>query len=317
MKNEKIKEAIELYSAGVSTKDIGSKFGVSQSCIIMNLKKSGVKMRGARKYSFENPDYFSKIDTPEKAYILGFFYGDGCMGKVGKNWRFSLGIQKRDTYILEQMCKLMGYDRPILYKDNKGVCQDTATLYIYDQYICKKLIRCGIFSRKSFTLKYPEFLSENLQSDFIRGLFDSDGHIQKNGYEWCIIGTEDICNGVKKYLDKNDVVSKIIFVEEYTKPLAYVKVYNRKNILKIYELLYKNSDVCLKRKQIVFEELKNRPPGHIGEQNYNAKLNVEKVKKIKKMLKNGDTHQNIANIFGVSRRAISKINTGENWGYVK
>ena len=30
-----------------------------------------------RKYNVNN-DYFSKIDTPEKSYILGFIYADGC-----------------------------------------------------------------------------------------------------------------------------------------------------------------------------------------------------------------------------------------------
>ena len=50
--------------------------------------------------------------------------------------------------------------------------------------------------------------------------------------------------------------------------------------------------------------------GHIGA----WKLNEEKVVIIKDLLNTGDyTHQQIADLFGVSREHITKINQGQRW----
>ena len=50
--------------------------------------------------------------------------------------------------------------------------------------------------------------------------------------------------------------------------------------------------------------------GHIGA----WKLNEEKVVIIKELLDMGDyTHQQIADLFGVSREHITKINQGQRW----
>ena len=50
--------------------------------------------------------------------------------------------------------------------------------------------------------------------------------------------------------------------------------------------------------------------GHIGA----WKLNEEKVAIIKELLDMGDyTHQQIADLFGVSREHITKINQGQRW----
>ena len=43
------------------------------------------------------------------------------------------------------------------------------------------------------------------------------------------------------------------------------------------------------------------------------KLNEEDVKVIKDLLQLGKTHQSIADMFGVSREHITKINKGERW----
>ena len=43
------------------------------------------------------------------------------------------------------------------------------------------------------------------------------------------------------------------------------------------------------------------------------KLNEDDVKIIKDLLKQGKTHQSIADLFGVSREHITKINQGHRW----
>ena len=53
-----------------------------------------------------------------------------------------------------------------------------------------------------------------------------------------------------------------------------------------------------------------------GANNGNAKLNEEKVLQIKKMLREGKTQKEIAEIFGTSKPNISNINTGKIWKQV-
>ena len=55
-----------------------------------------------------------------------------------------------------------------------------------------------------------------------------------------------------------------------------------------------------------------------GSKNSKAKLTEEQVIKIKQLLlSNKYTHQEIANIYNVTRTNITTINTGRNWGWLK
>ena len=55
-----------------------------------------------------------------------------------------------------------------------------------------------------------------------------------------------------------------------------------------------------------------------GSKNSKAKLTEEQVIKIKQLLlSNKYTHQEIANIYNVTRTNITIINTGRNWGWLK
>ena len=49
----------------------------------------------------------------------------------------------------------------------------------------------------------------------------------------------------------------------------------------------------------------------------NAKLTVEKVSRIKKLLRTGESLKDIAKKYKVSDMQIHRIKTGENWKHVK
>ena len=54
-----------------------------------------------------------------------------------------------------------------------------------------------------------------------------------------------------------------------------------------------------------------------GEDQWNSKLTEKNVHQTRRWLAEGWTHRNIAEVLGVSRRAISYINTGETWAWLK
>jgi hypothetical protein len=240
-------------------------------------------------------------------------------------YTFSLGLQKTDSVILDDMCRIMGYKRPVSFSNyfdkRTGKYYWRASLIIRDQEACKDLIRFGVTPRKTFDLKFPLFLSDNLKWSFIRGLFDSDGHIEKRGYQYSIIGTNSICNGVFEIFSENNIASKVINLNRYSQPLANVIVYGKKNILKIYELMYKDSTIHLERKRRVFIKLKAKP-NLISESkkwgnNPNGKLSVDQVVKIKRKINDGMRLVDIAKEFNVSRCTIGDIKRGKTWGYIR
>ena len=44
---------------------------------------------------------FSKIDTPEKAYILGLIYSDGCAGKYKTRYFHTIVLDEKDIDLLK------------------------------------------------------------------------------------------------------------------------------------------------------------------------------------------------------------------------
>lgn len=70
-----------------------------------------------------------------------------------------------------------------------------------------------------------------------------------------------------------------------------------------------NSNDCKSKKRA-------KSGGVYGVKCTKAKLNDEKVKEIKKMLKNGISNKDIAEIFGISRPVISEIKHNKLWKHV-
>lgn len=63
----------QMYRDGVSSVAIGKKYGVDHKFIGRILDTYGIKRIGNGQRTYKvNEHYFDEIDTPEKAYILGF-----------------------------------------------------------------------------------------------------------------------------------------------------------------------------------------------------------------------------------------------------
>lgn len=72
---EKIKS---LYLSGSSTVKIGQLFGVSHKKIARVLESLDVPRTGVGRREYKlNEYYFDEINTPNKAYVLGFLCADG------------------------------------------------------------------------------------------------------------------------------------------------------------------------------------------------------------------------------------------------
>jgi len=137
--------------------------------------KNGIQMRAHKlgvSYLSYNENYFEKIDTPEKAYWLGFMYTDGYV-TTDHRWGLEIGIID-----LEHMKKFLSeFNCNINIKFRQRNNTSSCSFQIKNKIMFDNFIRCGVIKNKSSCLEFPteEILPRHLYSDFIRGLFDGDG----------------------------------------------------------------------------------------------------------------------------------------------
>ena len=76
---------------------------------------------------------------------------------------------------------------------------------IFSKHLAEQLAKIGCPPRKSFILKYPDWLDKDLRSHFIRGYFEGDGCITRTArtsetiksWDFNIISTKEMCEGIK------------------------------------------------------------------------------------------------------------------------
>ena len=120
------------------------------------------------------------IDSPEKAYLLGLFYSDGCIHSNDGSYCASIVLREDDKYLLDTIVVKFPFFRLSKYTNHAWsiVCTKKA--------IVEDLQANGMCFRKSTDtkelLKLPN-LGAELVHHFIRGYFDGDGSVyrQKQG----------------------------------------------------------------------------------------------------------------------------------------
>jgi hypothetical protein len=88
------------YGSGQTLRQLEIKYPYGRRALSKLLKEAGVNIRdnteNSRRY-YHDEDYFEIIDTPEKAYWLGFIYADGFI----ESKRAGFGNQKLGITIAE------------------------------------------------------------------------------------------------------------------------------------------------------------------------------------------------------------------------
>ncbi len=252
--NEDMNKIIAMYCSGISTYEIGELYNTTDETIRRWLDKNGIERRHSL-YTLDE-HYFDKIDTQEKAYILGLLYADGYYNQ--KNHTVSITLQEEDRHILEEINNLIKSDKPLRFIDNKKykeTWKNCYQLFITGEHISSMLCNYGILPRKSLILEFPYWLDEDLQRHFIRGYFDGDGHISKNKYKYnmSIISTQSFCSGINKVIeDQLHLYPRMYISSEVDKPTRTLML-TRKNDCKIFfDWLYQDANLFLKRKHDIY-----------------------------------------------------------------
>lgn len=263
---KQIEQILTDYVKELPTHEICVKYNISPNNLRYYVKNKKLIQRNAsqsaRKYQL-NENYFEEINDPNKAYILGLIYADGC----NYNNSIIITLHKNDSYLLSKIQNLIYVNkRPIYFtKDNMSVLRID----------CKKIredLECkwGVIPNKSLKLTFPKNLSPNYYSDFIRGYFDGDGSItmryNDKNYFLCnfeVLGTFDFLKSMQNVLIKNVGLSQTK-IYDTTSNIKVLKYGGRNNLIKIREYMYSNinsDSLYLNRKYKKFANIKDSTYG--------------------------------------------------------
>lgn len=252
---------IKEYNDHHSTTKIADMFKTSSETIRNVLRKNGQKVLSIeelKKIDYpRNSNYFQTIDSPDKAYWLGFLYADGYIGK-GSEIRINLS-SKDEEHLRKFLSAIEASNSKIHHSEkiiqNKVFYQSYISLR--DKKMCEDLEDKGCINKKSFILTFPtEKVPENLYSHFIRGYFDGDGSIhftqggqaKKPNYRISFCGTKDMLEHIRAILGKDKLSL------EKRENIYSLSINGNKQLEKILSFIYEGSydEIELTRKRQIY-----------------------------------------------------------------
>ena len=258
------KSICNMYLSGISSVKIGQTFNCDHKTITRVLERNGIDRIGVglRKYKL-NEYYFDDIDTPNKAYILGFFYADGSNNEDKQT--ISMSLQEEDKYILETIRKEINSEKPLEFLDYSNKhdggynYKNQYRLLMFSRHMSKVLHDKGMPQNKSLILQWPMFLKDDLISHFLRGYIDGDGHLRQVGHFVSLVSIEDFCNSAKEHIEnKLGIECKIIDAPCHNGITRQLIISKKENTKPFLNYIYQDAEICLQRKyQIYYEKYIN------------------------------------------------------------
>jgi hypothetical protein len=142
------------------------------------------------------PTTFFKEWTPQMAYVLGYWWADGCMHWDGR--KYSIIFSSNDRDHLDLIAEVVGINHWVT--GNKG-CY---SLVFSRKDMYEDLLQLGGVPRKSWSATWPD-IPAYLWSHFVRGYIDGDGCFTWDrgvNPEIDIVGTEKLLVGMSKAVNQ-------------------------------------------------------------------------------------------------------------------
>lgn len=243
-----------------TAKELALKHKLSKRYILEIWAKHDMKGKSRRKYAVDL-SYFETINSPDKAYFLGFIAADGCVRQpINGPLALAIKVSSKDEEVLVKFLKCLKSDMPVSrsrYKTPwKGVVKEASFVNVISEKICGDLAKHNIVERK--TLNYePVFLSDSLMPHFTRGFFDGDGTVYKLGgksgeapshYRFAISVNERTGRFFQNYLGHQGIRCSLI--EDGSSSLFQLRIGDNLSKQRFVKFLYGDSQgLCLTRKK--------------------------------------------------------------------
>lgn len=263
LSEENIDKIVESFSKHGSLDGVYRDIGINQKRVRQALEKRGISPNPRQKF-FINKQFFNKIDTPEKAYFMGFLVTDGylLLNKFGYG-AVAIKLQKRDSHILREFSSLILDSGDA--DDFVSSYQNYSVLHIQGNHFFDQLCNLGLSMRKTWTIKVNDKMHADglFENAFVLGLIDGDGSIVKRtvkkpnksgglvceNYYFSFVGNKFVCDYLCSFLDKKGIsfrrTEKLL---ESGNILYRVEVSRVCDVTKLGYILYSSCPIFLTRK---------------------------------------------------------------------
>lgn len=242
-------------------KEMANLCTVSERAFSRVLVENGINTRLKNRYVISNEDYFKMIDTENKACFLGLLFADGYVGNENQ-----IVITLKNVYnaidILNTLISEIGSNMDIKVVSVKNSFKTNNTfvkLSFSNKNINLALKKLGLGNHKETSrMSIPnEIINNNLESHFIRGLYDGDGsfYIKNKNMKTpqkaiAFMGNSILLTEVKKILEYNLQLNDTkIRQSTNSNKISELRYGGNKQISRISEYLYKNAHIYLNHKK--------------------------------------------------------------------
>jgi len=243
---------LQEYNNGSKIIDLARKYHKRQSFVSSLLKSKGVKIRTSRHVDWLNyeldHEFFSKINTPQKAYLLGIMWSDGCVASISN----TISLICNDLDLINFFRKQIRCTKKIYRNPNHSKAK---TFSFCSPRMKEDLLRLGCVPRKSLILKYP-VLPKALEKYFLLGLFDGDGCVTQSRQQLqaYFLGTIDVCKNIQRFLTKNKIQTNRL---QKNGKIWRLRITGDENLKSLYSMFYTSPPFFLQRKKKAFENYGN------------------------------------------------------------
>lgn len=259
---------VQSYLNGATMKEAAEPFGFHLTTCRNILKRRGIQRRTKsewmRKYTVDE-DFFREIDSPVKAYVLGFISADGY---VTEGEGITVNLAREDRGHLVKIRDCLGSSKPI--KDYVTRCPtgvyEGSRLSVYSMKMASCLVANGVPQAKSqILLPWPG--PEYLLPSYFLGLMDGDGFwfssdVGSRGvkvWHMGLAGTKAITTAFSEFVFMRTGYS--IPVRPHS--TIYTARTSRLMILRaVADLLYNEATIYLDRKKAKVDEMRLRQVRH-------------------------------------------------------
>lgn len=227
---EKVKED---YLNGMYCEDIAKKYDMEVHSIYKILDCYGIKRRNGKKSSC-NEDYFETIDTPNKAYLLGFITADGSI--IGRYYSSCVIEVKEDDFALLLFARAEICPNATITQAHYGK-KKNCRISFSSVKLCNDLKKYGIIPNKSLIIERvpKELIPKDLLRFYFRGLVDGDGCAHKNGHLAIYSGSKKFIESVRDTLVEEIGVTKL---EIYHGACFFTQWNTKEDRKKLFQYLY-------------------------------------------------------------------------------
>lgn len=231
---------------GKTNRQIAEMAGCSRTNIGPLINKWG--LREQQKYHKRDRFSVNKIDTPEKAYLLGFVV---CNAAIDMKKMVEISVALRDREVVDALAQLVDANVNV-----SNACDPKARRFPRAR-ISKKIpdILTFVGAAAKEHRHYP-IVSEKLERYLLLGAFDADGCItwgrrkdknriwQKICFNSCI----GVCLGVQQVLRKHLQIASVVRPKSDKENCYTLEFSAKEDVLKFLDFIYQDDFIVLHRK---------------------------------------------------------------------